>query len=563
MRPPFRRCVVVLCACLTFVTAWSDPAAAKSYSADRFDATVRVLPDGTLDVTETVVFRFEDGTFKEVFREIPARRTDGIEVVRAGMEGETLPFGTESGTVEVRQRDGRVRVVWRFRPVEQVTRTFVLNYRVKGAMRRENGADLLVWRGTPGEHGYAIAESTIRFELPVGPTTPAGVTTRKTQSFEISRTGNTVEVTATGIGENGWIDTSLQMPEGSVLAGAPAWQQRAARIDAQAGGWTAASATVVVAGLLLLVAWRQGYDRPPDSDTPRLTSPHAPDDLSAMLGGVVAANGRTALEHSMAGLFALGDRGEIEISEKSRGILTHRDFHLTRRHGHMPIAPYEQRVLDVAFGGTHAAGDTVSLSKARTRLASRSREVSAEVKRALAEAGLLDAARLAIRKRYQIAGGVLIGVALVSLIPAIAVVDDFGPWPFLFPAALLVVGVLALLFGATVTPLSNEGVRRGHRWRAYRAYLANVARGREPATGIAVPQVLPIAVALGLAGAWAKFIKKQHLAAPAWFQALPPGGDNGAFVAFVAYGGSTGNGGGSAGGGGGGGAAGGGSSGAG
>ena len=175
MRPTFRRCVVVLCACLAFVTVWSDPAAAKSYSADRFDATVRVLPDGTLDVTETVVFRFEDGTFKEVFREIPARRTDGIEVVRAGMEGETLPFGTESGTAEVRQRDGRVRVVWRFRPVEQVTRTFVLNYRVKGAVRQENGADLLVWRATPGEHGYAIAESTIRFELPVGPTTPPGV----------------------------------------------------------------------------------------------------------------------------------------------------------------------------------------------------------------------------------------------------------------------------------------------------------------------------------------------------------------------------------------------------
>ena len=479
------------------------------------------------------------------------------------MEGETLPFGTESGTVEVRQRNGRVRVVWRFRSVEQVTRTFVLNYRVKGAVRQETGADLLVWRGTPGEHGYAIAESTIRFELPVGPTTPPGVTTRKTQSFEIRRSGNTVEVTAARIGENGWIDTSLRLPAGSVLAAAPAWQQRAARINAQAGGWVAASATVVVAGLLLLVAWRQSYDRPPDSDTPRLTSSQPPDDLTPMLGGVVAANGRTALEHSMATLFALGDRREIEISEKSRGILTHRDFHLTRRHGQTPIAPYEQRVLDVAFGGTHSAGDTVLLSKARKRLASRSREVSAAVKQALAAAGLLDVARLAIRKRYQAAGGVLIGVALVSLIPAIALANDFGPWPFFFPAAFLVVGVVALIFSATVTPLSNEGVRRGHRWRAYRGYLANVARGREAATGIAIPQVLPIAVALGLAGAWAKFIKKEHLAAPAWFQALPSGGDNAAFATFVAYGGATGDGGGSAAGGGGGGAAGGGSSGAG
>ena len=112
--------------------------------------------------------RFESGTFREVFREIPARRTDGIEVMRAEMQGVPLPFGTEAGTVEVRQRNGRVRVVWRFRPVEEVTRTFVLNYRVKGVLRQEGGADLLVWRGTPGEHVHDRT-STLRFELPGSP----------------------------------------------------------------------------------------------------------------------------------------------------------------------------------------------------------------------------------------------------------------------------------------------------------------------------------------------------------------------------------------------------------
>ena len=72
--------------------------------------------------------------------------------------------------------------------------------------------------------------------------------------------------------------------------------------------------------------------------------------------------------------------------------------------------------------------------------------------------------------------------------------------------------------------------RRGHRWRAYRDYLSKVARGREPSTGVAVSNVLPIAIALGLAGAWAKFLKMQRLAAPGWFHALPSGGDNGAFA---------------------------------
>jgi hypothetical protein len=131
-----RRAGVALMAFVAVLFLQSAAAAAKSYTAERFDSVVRVLPDGTLDVTETVVFRFEDGTFREVFREIPDRRTDGIEIVRAEMQGQRLPFGNEPGTVEIRRRSNRTRVVWRFGPIEGVTRAFVLNYRVQGAIRQ-------------------------------------------------------------------------------------------------------------------------------------------------------------------------------------------------------------------------------------------------------------------------------------------------------------------------------------------------------------------------------------------------------------------------------------------
>jgi hypothetical protein len=107
----------------------------------------------------------------------------------------------------------------------------------------------------------------------------------------------------------------------------------------------------------------------------------------------------------------------------------------------------------------------------------------------------------------------------------------------------------AFIFGATITPLSNEGYRRGHRWRAYRDYLSKVARGREPSSGVVASNVLPIAIGLGLAGAWAKFLKTQGLPAPPWFRALPSGSGNAAFVAFIAHGGASAHGGGAAGGG--------------
>ena len=73
------------------ITGWlATPAVAKEYQADRFDVRIEVLPGGHLHVTETIVFRFVEGTFREVFRTVPTRRTDGIEFVPGRVE---MPSG--------------------------------------------------------------------------------------------------------------------------------------------------------------------------------------------------------------------------------------------------------------------------------------------------------------------------------------------------------------------------------------------------------------------------------------------------------------------------------------
>ena len=102
-----------LCTLLFFLFA--VPAAAKDYSAERFDSHVEVLQGGTLQVTETVRLRFEDGTFTEFFREIPARRTDGIDIISTTMDGNAVTPGEGTGHVEIRG-ESRVRVTWRFAP---------------------------------------------------------------------------------------------------------------------------------------------------------------------------------------------------------------------------------------------------------------------------------------------------------------------------------------------------------------------------------------------------------------------------------------------------------------
>ena len=551
----------VLAGACAILLSLAAPAAAKSYSADHFDSTVRVQPDGSLDVTETVVFRFIEGTFTEVFRELPLQRTDGIDVAGAEMQGQRMPFGQERGTVEVRQRNGRVRVVWRFRPVEEATRQFVLHYRVRGVVRQERDADVLVWRALPSEHRYPIAASAIRFELPVAPLTEPGITLRKTKFHQVSFRGTVAEVAGQRIDRNGGIDVGFRFPPRTVAAIAPAWQQRTARIDGGAPKWIAAALLLFAAGVVLLIMWRQSYDAPPPLAAAAPAGvPQPPDLQSPAIAGVLAANGRPALEHAMAAMFAMADRGELLIEEEPKALFGSRSFQVTRRGRGEGLRPHEEQILEVMFGDRGGTDEAVSLTKARSRLTRRWKRISASIEQELAAAGLLDEGRKALRRRYTAAGVAFVALAALAVAPALPFMERFGPWPLLVAAALAAIGLTSLVFSATITPLSNEGVRRAHQWRGYRKHLRNVAGGRETAAGAAMPRLLPYAVALGLASAWAKFMKTQPHITPAWFRAMTAG-DSAAFVAFVAHGGAGATSG--AGGGAGGGAAGGGASGAG
>ena len=235
-------------------------AAAKTYSAERFDSRIRILPNGAIEVVETVVFRFE-GEFKYVYRELSRRRTDDIEIVSAEMDGRTLPFGNESGQVEVRRRS-KVRVEWKFAPRADSSHTFVLTYIVRGVVQRDGGRDVLEWVALPTEHDYRIGESQVSLELPVAPLSRPIVDSKRVAELTFEPGGQQLQVFARGIGKNGWVKTRLEFGEGAIIAAAPAWQQRQLAARALAPRWLTAAGIILVAGLLFMFALRQSYDSP-------------------------------------------------------------------------------------------------------------------------------------------------------------------------------------------------------------------------------------------------------------------------------------------------------------
>jgi hypothetical protein len=181
--------------------------AARQYSADRFDVVARIEPEGFIHVVETVVFRFEGGPFTRVFRDIPTRRTDGIRVLEASMDGRPMPFGDTAGHVEVDSTRSRLRVRWRFAPIADSTHTFTISYAVVGLAQRAEGADLVDWLALPTSHDYRIASSTIRIEYPpaAAPIGEPEIASRNAGQPVVRTSPSAMEIAASGIRRNGWI----------------------------------------------------------------------------------------------------------------------------------------------------------------------------------------------------------------------------------------------------------------------------------------------------------------------------------------------------------------------
>src|SRR5205823_3542509 len=84
-----------------------------------------------------------------------------------------------------------------------------------------------------------------------------------------------------------------------------------------------------------------------------------------------------------------------------------------------------------------------TLSRARARLARGSRRFSSAVEMDLGARGLLDPSRKAVRDRLLAIGIVLLLGGAVGAIPIAALVDRYGPWPFLLALGFVVAGFAA------------------------------------------------------------------------------------------------------------------------
>ncbi|HEX2049115.1 MAG TPA: DUF2207 domain-containing protein, partial [Actinomycetota bacterium] len=133
-----RRAFVVAAAAAVVFVLGAGVAVAREFSLPAAHVEARVLPDGSIRVTEHITYSFT-GRFRGGFREIPLRdgellvdpavSEDGVSYrpgapADIGSEGEPGTFGTTAV-------DGGVRILWHYAAADE-TRSFTVAYTLTG-----------------------------------------------------------------------------------------------------------------------------------------------------------------------------------------------------------------------------------------------------------------------------------------------------------------------------------------------------------------------------------------------------------------------------------------------
>jgi uncharacterized protein (TIGR04222 family) len=506
---------------LALLAATADRAAAqRSLVIERFDAVIRVEPDGTIDVTETITARFT-GAWNGIYRSIPVKYrtaqglnwTLGLDVLGAtDADGQALRL--ESG------REGHYVKLRMWIPgAENATRTAVLHYRATNALRFFDEHDELYWNVTGDEWEVPIEAATARIELPPNATGLRAIAFNGVYGSTAQDASVEIEGTAVRIA----MPHALSFYEG--LTAVVGWDKgivseptAAARAAGVLGSnWPLLIPVPVLLGAFLI--WRRrGRDPRPLPVTVRYEPPAG---LTPGEAGTLLDN-RPDMRDITATLVDLAVRGHLRFEERDEsklfGLIKDREYVLHRLEPPAdagPVAPHEQRLLDGIFPGR---GSAVALSDLEDEFYSTLPGIHTAIFDRLLERGLYRARPDRVRQRWQVAG-ILLGILIVAVGTALSAKLLLTPVPFFIAGVLT--AVILLVFGAVMPARSVAGARALEAVLGFEEFLRRVDGEQYRRVIVGHPELfdryLPFAMAFGVEKKWARAFENIYTQTPTWY----------------------------------------------
>jgi hypothetical protein len=143
--------------CLPLIACRADT---RDVAVDRYDVAIVVLPDGALEIRETVALRAlaPDAQF---VRDIPRDRVDQISELVAAVDA-----GAVGGSSQHLQVDVPGARVVRSRLENGRAETLTIRYHLSGALEAQGPRGLLRWSALPTRRPYSVAASRISVSAP-------------------------------------------------------------------------------------------------------------------------------------------------------------------------------------------------------------------------------------------------------------------------------------------------------------------------------------------------------------------------------------------------------------
>src|SRR6266436_2772053 len=512
---------------IALVFAFVFPAASglstRELRIENFQSETIVMPDGTIDVTETIHAHFIGGPWHGLYRTIPVEYVTPqglnyslfLDVKRVvNGNGRALKYETS------RERHYRKLKIY-VPDADNSTQNISIEYSVSDALRFFEDHDELYWNVTGDGWDIPIQSASAHIILPEGTTNIranvfTGAYRSRAQNADVDIAGNGVEVRTR---------EPLRLHEGLTVAVAfdkgfvhePTAASKA--ILFFRSNWPLGIPLVAFL-LMFYLWWTRGRD-------PRLRPIAAqyepPDQLTPGEVGTLVDNSAD-MRDITASIVDLAVRGYIVIEEHQRdrmlGLMHDKDYNFIVQKDRAEWAklnPHEQVLLNGIFS-SGTVGETVSMFSLENRFYTNLPGIKDNIFASLVTHGYYRRRPDSVRSAY-IGVGVVIGVLSIWVGSGIA--SKLGMAPLTFIIAGVLSAIVICAFGWFMPAHTEQGARALEGVLGFEDFLNHVESDRFNRM-IKTPQMfekfLPYAMALGVEKNWSKAFQGIMTQPPDWYR---------------------------------------------
>lgn len=478
--------VKLLVSFLTFtVMMFPAFAANRSLYWDSIQADIYINDDSSLSVVEKLDYVFT-GEWNGGYRSINLKGLDEISNVEVWEEKlQYLEGSLDKYHFTAVKKDGRLEIKWRSRspgrldePLYQDTRkTFILRYRVEGAINYLDGNDELYWKAIFEERDGVVKQgrAIVHFPIKVDPARlKVALFTGAVGAAWRAQDEQTLVFSGSNLAPGELFEVQVKFPTGVVVRKVSVNKFLNQRISPFIVFLIPSLAFLIM--LYLYMRFGQDY-----KDIKRALE-HKPSDLPPALAGTLIDE-RADLKEIMATLVDLARRGYIEISETGLKLLK------------LPLnlMTFEIKLITDVFGAPLIQGSQVKLSDLKDKFYIHVEDLKNTIYEETLKLGYFEEDPRAVRNRFLISGILMIVLGLIPL--GISFFADWLEIGSFLVAVGLGISSAGLVVGAFSGAMPREtllGSREKMKWQAFRKFLDSGQATEK------FEEYLPYAVAFGI-----------------------------------------------------------------